>query len=344
LRPDQTLELTDDERLALERIAKRSPRVDPASSRAKIVLAAAKGRSNEEIAAVMGLKPQTVSRWRKRYLVGRIQGIALVKKKRGRIPKDRNRHWNRILHVTKHEMPPNGRSWSCRSLAQHLKLSSSMVQRVWRQAGIGAETRRDLFAASPFRAHDHLRLLGCFFQAGHRAIVVEVLTESRSGITAQEPGPNPVISAFHLSIPTNPCTERLLRKQGQAASKMLERILVDQKIAFLKDVENSAGAGSQLRLITDGAKSFHQARVRRWLKQSERFTVHYSSASRDFLADAEANLRTFSDQKFARSLSNNLITLAAPEEKTTSLPTFEMGLGGSLSGVGVPSVFAAPMR
>lgn len=344
MRPPRALEITTEERVALERIARRSPRVDPASSRAKIVLAAAKGRSNEEIAAVMGLKPQTVCRWRKRYLQGRMQGIVHIKKKRGRIPKARNRHWNRILHVTKYEIPPNGRKWSCRSLAKHLKLSNSMVQRVWKQAGIGTETRRDLFAAMPFRAHDRLRLLGCFFQAGHRAIVVEVITERHNGTTALGPEPNPVISAFHLSNPTNPSTEKLPRKQGQAASKMLERILVNQKIAFLMDVEKSAAADSQLRLITDGARSFHQARVRRWLKQSKRFTVHYSSASRDFLADAEANLRAYSDQRFVRSLSNNLPTLAAPEEKTTSLPALEMGLGGALSGIGVPSVFAAPMR
>ena len=43
--------------------------------RARIVLLAADGRSNEEIAAEMAMKPHTVGRWRSRFAELRLVGI-----------------------------------------------------------------------------------------------------------------------------------------------------------------------------------------------------------------------------------------------------------------------------
>ena len=44
--------------------------------RAKIVLMAAEGMENKEIAASLSLPPQTVSKWRKRFFEERISGLA----------------------------------------------------------------------------------------------------------------------------------------------------------------------------------------------------------------------------------------------------------------------------
>jgi transposase len=43
--------------------------------RARIVLACAEGRSNTAVAARLGVNRATVTRWRARFLVGRLDGL-----------------------------------------------------------------------------------------------------------------------------------------------------------------------------------------------------------------------------------------------------------------------------
>jgi len=77
------IELSDHERLALERLAAKysSPYRDV--TRAKIVLYAARGLSNEEIGARLDLPRQVVSKWRKRFFEEGMPGL-VERPRRGR--------------------------------------------------------------------------------------------------------------------------------------------------------------------------------------------------------------------------------------------------------------------
>src|SRR6266850_7760739 len=69
------IELSEDERRALSAIAARysSPYRDVI--RAKVVLYAAQGLPNEEIATRVDLPRQIVSKWRKRFFEQRLEGL-----------------------------------------------------------------------------------------------------------------------------------------------------------------------------------------------------------------------------------------------------------------------------
>ena len=69
------IELSENERRALSTVAARysSPYRDVV--RAKVVLYAAQGLSNEEIAARVDLPRQIVSKWRKRFFEQRLEGL-----------------------------------------------------------------------------------------------------------------------------------------------------------------------------------------------------------------------------------------------------------------------------
>jgi hypothetical protein len=297
------------------------------------VLAAARGQSNEDISLALGAKRQMISRWRRRYLDHRVQGISVVNKSLGRRPVQRKRYAQRILDATSQETPPNGRRWTCRSLARHLGISVSLVQRVWKLAGVSLlDRQRDSHASAPFRPEDHIRLLGCYFQSGQRAIVVEVLPQRKphqpataSSVGSVQPT---IISALQL-----PLGAHELSPAGQ------QRLLADQQIDFLRKVERLSGAECGLRLITDGPHSFCHARVRRWLSRLARFSVHYSTSSRLYLVDAEANFRALANQRFLRSLTSDLSFLAESRDTEHIHPNLEMELGFS-SLVGGVSTFA----
>ena len=70
------IDLSDDERRALESLARRytSPYRDVV--RARIVLLAAQGLRNDEIAARLDTPRQVVSKWRKRFHDQRLAGLS----------------------------------------------------------------------------------------------------------------------------------------------------------------------------------------------------------------------------------------------------------------------------
>ena len=78
--PVVTLSIAD--RSALEHFAEEGK--GPASLRAQVVYLASQGKSNKEIAAVLGVPARTASRWRAAFLHAGISGIENNKKKPGR--------------------------------------------------------------------------------------------------------------------------------------------------------------------------------------------------------------------------------------------------------------------
>ena len=74
-RPTVAVELDSEERETLQRWARRPKSSQALGLRCRIVLAAAEGRHNNEIAAALGCHPATVSKWRRRFAERRLDGL-----------------------------------------------------------------------------------------------------------------------------------------------------------------------------------------------------------------------------------------------------------------------------
>ena len=105
--------------------------------RANIILLAADGKSNQEIAVQLRASPKTVSLWRRRFLEGRLGGIEKEAPRSKRRSKAHETMVCLILRKTK-ERPANATQWTTRSLAKELGISPSMVQRVWKANGLNS--------------------------------------------------------------------------------------------------------------------------------------------------------------------------------------------------------------
>jgi FixJ family two-component response regulator len=66
-RPTAEIVLSDEERATLERWARRPKSAQALALRCRIVLAAAEGGLNQDIAAQLGVHPTTVGKWRARF-------------------------------------------------------------------------------------------------------------------------------------------------------------------------------------------------------------------------------------------------------------------------------------
>ena len=75
-RPKALLVLTQQERQTLEGWARRRTSAQALALRARIVLACAEGATNVVVAAQLGIWPQTVAKWRGRFVRERLEGLS----------------------------------------------------------------------------------------------------------------------------------------------------------------------------------------------------------------------------------------------------------------------------
>lgn len=118
MRVAKTITLSDEERTTLVRWSRGRSTPARLMLRAKIVLAAAGGRENKDIAQDLGCTRRTVGEWRNRFAEFRLKGIEQDAPRGGRTPATRVRFEAEIIRMTTQETPPNATPWSTRTLAK----------------------------------------------------------------------------------------------------------------------------------------------------------------------------------------------------------------------------------
>jgi transposase len=138
MRVAPAIKLSDDDRQVLERWARGRSTAARLVLRSKIVLLAASGVRNKDIASELRSATKTVCLWRSRFAQYGIAGIEKDAPRGGIRAKKSQEIAQRIIHMTLHEKPSRRDRWSTRTLAAALGTSPAMVQRVWKSHGISA--------------------------------------------------------------------------------------------------------------------------------------------------------------------------------------------------------------
>lgn len=130
------IEITCEEQAQLQIWAEERQGTGRRALRAKIVLLAAQGLRNLEIAERLKVDRRVVGRWRHRFRTKGIKGIEREASRRHGLSPVRERLTRLILETTLTVTPPHGKRWTTRSLAEALNVSRCRVDRVWRAHGI----------------------------------------------------------------------------------------------------------------------------------------------------------------------------------------------------------------
>jgi transposase len=139
--------LSPEERATLQSWAKARSQPQRLVQRAQVVLMAAEGVENQEIAARLRISRPTVQLWRQRFLALRAAGLEKDAPRPGRIPRISSSQVAAIVEATLHRKPPNATHWSTRTMAKAQGVSEATVRRIWQRHNLKPH-RLDTFKLS----------------------------------------------------------------------------------------------------------------------------------------------------------------------------------------------------
>mgnify|MGYP002640426045 FL=1 len=165
--------LTDAERILLTKWSRGRSTPARLVLRAKMILAAAQGRENKDIAVELGCTRRTVGTWRNRFAEKRMVGIEADAPRGGRTATQRAKYEAEIIRMTTQESPPHATQWTTRTLAKALKCSTTLVQRVWKDNGLKPHRTKSFKVSNdPKFAEKLVDVVGLYLDPPEHALVL----------------------------------------------------------------------------------------------------------------------------------------------------------------------------
>ena len=134
-RPKAELVLSEDEHEQLTALTLRRKTAQALALRARIVLACAEGVDNKAVASRQRVTPQTVSKWRARFVEHRLDGL-LDAPRPGAPRTIDDARVDAVIAKTLESVPDAATHWSTRTMAREAGLSQTAVSRIWRAFGL----------------------------------------------------------------------------------------------------------------------------------------------------------------------------------------------------------------
>ena len=284
----EPLLLRENERDELVGLTRSSSVSAGLAARARIVLLAADGTPNVEIARMVGVSRPTVNAWRTRYAEQGLAGLA-DEKRSGR---KRSIDQRRIVAETLRP-PPVGLGvthWSSRLLAEGLGTSHVTVAAAWKRYGVKpwkAETFK--FSIDPELEAKVADIIGLYLAPPQNAIVlccdeksqIQALNRTQKTLPMQ-PGHAEQRTSDYVLHGTTTLFAALEVATGKVTGVCKGRHRNQEFLAFLKQVAR-AYPDRELHLVMDNYAAHKHPNVKTWLDQNPRIHVHFTPTSGSWL-------------------------------------------------------------
>jgi len=278
--------VTDEDRKTLERWARGRSAPVRLMHRAKIVLMAAEGKKNKDIAPAVGVTRQLVGRWRTRYVQHGLPGIEKDAPGRGRKPTAREAITAKIIGWTTQRKPAHATHWSTRTLAKELGSTRSMVNRVWRANQLKPHLYRTFkLSNDPKFIEKVTDVVGLYLHPPAHALVLccdEKHHYKRNGTTT-------LFAALELA-------------EGKLIGTCMQRHRHQEWLKFLRLIDAQTPSDVDLHLIADNYFTHKTPQVQRWLKKHPRFHMHFIPTSSSWLNLVERWFREITDRRIRRGV------------------------------------------
>jgi transposase len=318
-RPKAPLVLTDDERQTLQRWSRRAKSSQALALRCKIVLACAEGQTNQAVADQLGIWPQTVAKWRGRFVRGRLEGLS-DEPRPGRPRTITDTQVEQVITKTLEEPPPNHDShWSTRSMARATGMSQTAISRIWRAFGLKPHLVQTWKLSTDPQFIDKVRdLVGLYLDPPQAALVLWV-DEKRQIQALDRTAPSLPLLPTTPARPTHDDVRNgttslfaaLDVVSGKVISATHRRHRHQEFLKFLRTIDRSVPAGLEVHLVCDNYGTHKTPEIKRWLLRHPRFHLHLTPTYSSWLNLVERWFAELTTRKLRRSAHRSVAELEA---------------------------------
>lgn len=285
--------------------------------RAQIILLAAEGKENLEIAGELGIERTIVGRWRRRFSEQGLAGIEQDAPRGGRKPNTRLA--TKIVEYTTQRQPKNATHWSTNSLARELGVSQSRVSRVWRANGLKPHLTRTFKVSNDPRFVEKLiDVVGLYLNPPEHALVlcadeksqIQALDRTQPGLPLKK-GRCGTMTHDYKRNGTTTLFAALEMTEGRLIGTCMPRHRHQEWIKFLKLIDQETPEDLDLHLIVDNYATHKHPKVAAWLKRHPRFHVHFTPTASSWLNLIERWFREITDKRIRRGVFHSVKQLVA---------------------------------
>ena len=288
------IQLTADERAALESYASRRKTAQALALRARVVLRCAAGGSDSEIARELHVYRNTVGRWRRRFAAKRLDGLH-DEPRPGAPRRISDTDVERVVIATLETTPRGATHWSTRDMAKHVGISHSSVGRIWRAFGLAPHKSETFTLSNDPLFIDKVRdIVGLYLNPPDHAVVlcvdeksqVQALNRSQPLLPLM-PGRAERRTATYERHGTTALFAALDVATGKVIGQCRRRHRAAEFLQFLRTIDVNVPAHLDVHVVIDNLSTHKTAAVQRWFARHPRFHVHFTPTYSSWLNQIE---------------------------------------------------------
>ena len=316
MRVAPAISLADEQERELTRLARSKRTSVRLAQRAQIVLLAAQGLQNKDIAEHLGIGRVQVARWRERYLESGLQGIERDLP-RGAPPVKVD--VAKLVELTTQTTPEAATHWSTRKMGVALGVSASTVMRHWQAHGLKPHIVRGFKVSRDPQFVDKLEdIVGLYMSPPEHALVlccdeksqVQALDRTQPGLPLKK-GRAATMTHDYKRNGTTTLFAALNVLDGQVIGQCQQRHTHVEWLRFLRQIDRQTPKDKALHLIADNYATHKHPTVRAWLDKHPRFHMHFTPTSASWLNMVERFFRDITTERLRRGVFTSVPELVA---------------------------------
>ena len=317
-RPLSVFTLSEAEEETLRSLARRRTTAQALALRARIVLACAAGDPNQVVARKLGVTPQTVCKWRARFIAQRLDGLR--DEPRPGVPRSiDDTKVEAVIVATLETMPQGTTHWSSRGMARSSGISTSSVQRIWRAFGLQPH-RTETFKLStdPLFVDKVRDVVGLYMSPPDHALVLCVDEKSQmqaldrtQPLLPLSPGQAERHSYDYKRHGTTALFAALDIATGRVLGRCYRRHRATEFRRFLDAIDAAVQADLDIHLVMDNYATHKAPAIKAWFAKRPRYHLHFTPTYASWLNQVERWFALLTERQIRRGVHRSIKELAA---------------------------------